>query len=684
MKFTLSRKGFVVIALPFAIQLILLSTYSHFLDKAEFLAAKEYRNKEVFGRINWLSAIVMAAASSSIAFAESGKQEYCQQFNKIKNDLSNEFRDLGLAMLECHGEEIADQNNKKSGRLRIIRDSDHEVLGILEPDETLTSFLTGASGHLLVKPLFGTEDQSGGSTSDSNISPQIKGQYQELDNARKWVLKLIAKLEPLLGQVSASGKKTVSEVLKDKELDEISRELHQARYQILKREREMAQVGTTDMRFNRLVLRQLTLLIVAFNVLMAAVLFVIFMRTIVGRLSILKDNARRLPRNEALNELVKGDDEIADVDQSFHQMAADLTKARQELEASEERVRTIINTMPLGVLTLSKDAGIEFVNPASTRILGLSEEELKGKRPDDFISDLKSAVAEIIQGRMENLLSKKLPAILKVESGERFLEVTFEEYPGGTTERVLAVIEDVTERQEMEKRKHEFIAMVTHDLRTPLTSIRMFHDMLGRSVCGELTPSGMQRLEIVDRSVTRLLTLINDILDFEKLQAGKQEVYLEEIEISEILHTAVESISNFAETSAVSLEVSGDKQVITADSERLVRVIINLVSNAIKFSEKGSTVKVNAKNEGDCVRIEVIDTGKGIPATHLQTIFEKYKQVDRSDHTVKKGTGLGLPICKAIVEQHGGTIGVDSEIGKGSTFWIRLPVSGPGSKETQT
>jgi len=216
---------------------------------------------------------------------------------------------------------------------------------------------------------------------------------------------------------------------------------------------------------------------------------------------------------------------------------------------------------------------------------------------------------------------------------------------------------------------------VSHELRTPLTSIRGSLGLLVAGVTGELTPQGRELVRLAERNAVRLTALINDILDFERLDSGRVSMQFAAADLQALVEQSFESVRAFADEKGISLASRPTEAWAWADADRIVQVLVNLLSNAIKFSPAGREVRVWAEDHGSRVRLFVKDQGRGIPATYRQRIFERFVQVEDSDKRDQGGTGLGLAICKAIVEHHGGRIGVESEVKVGSTFWFEIPTA---------
>ena len=228
--------------------------------------------------------------------------------------------------------------------------------------------------------------------------------------------------------------------------------------------------------------------------------------------------------------------------------------------------------------------------------------------------------------------------------------------------------------EKVERLKQGFLSTVSHELRTPLTSIRGSLGLLASGALGTLSSEVVEIVGVAERNALRLMALINDILDLERLETGKIHLQFTKVSVESILRRATESLAPFGQH-GVTVEAPENSLMIWADADRIVQVLVNLLSNAVKFSPPGGVVSIAVGLRESSVEFRVTDRGRGVPESHRRAIFERFRQVESSDAREKGGTGLGLAICKSIVEQHRGTIGLESEEGAGSTFWFKIPAS---------
>ena len=232
---------------------------------------------------------------------------------------------------------------------------------------------------------------------------------------------------------------------------------------------------------------------------------------------------------------------------------------------------------------------------------------------------------------------------------------------------------DISQRYALDRMKDEFISTVSHELRTPLTSIRGALGLLSSGILGEANEKATNLLRIALTNSDRLVRLINDILDLERIQSGREPLAFRGVQLADIVKQAIEDMQPMADAAGVQLIHDSTKVEISGDPDRLLQVVTNLLSNAVKFSPPNSPVSVMLRPGVTGVILSVIDHGRGIPADKLETIFGRFQQVDASDSRQKGGTGLGLAICRTIVLQHSGRIWAERNPVRGSTFRIFLP-----------
>lgn len=220
--------------------------------------------------------------------------------------------------------------------------------------------------------------------------------------------------------------------------------------------------------------------------------------------------------------------------------------------------------------------------------------------------------------------------------------------------------------------KQEFVQMISHDLRTPLTAILGTFELLSKGAYGQLSERGQTRIVDAERESQRLIAMINELLDIERLESGNLQLLREDLDLQPVLLRAIEAVSVIAAPRGIKLESSTINPRVNIDGDRVVQILINLLGNAVKYSPENGIIKVNVIEKNSSVRIEVVDQGPGIPEKDRNLIFERFKQIESQDYKRAGSSGLGLAICAALAESHGGEIGVDSEVGQGSCFWFTV------------
>lgn len=351
----------------------------------------------------------------------------------------------------------------------------------------------------------------------------------------------------------------------------------------------------------------------------------------------------------------------------------------QSLKNSEEIFRTAMETAPIGNALIMPDGRFLSVNASLCELLGYSEDELLTNdcqsitHPDDMALDL-SLVERCLTGEIDRYRMEQRYFHKSGRTVWALLSVALVRDSNGQPSYFVAQIQDTTEQREIERVKNEFISVVSHELRTPLTSIRGAVGLVLGAHAAVLPDSAKRFLEIANSNCERLVRLINDILDIEKIASGSMRFELQPRVVADVMRNAVQAVEGYAQRLNVRFELdapSDDVKVIV-DEERLLQVLANLLSNAAKFSPAQGIVQVTVAGADDQVRICVRDNGPGIPQDFRDRIFGRFSQADSSSTRRAGGTGLGLHISRQIVEQMGGRIGFDTALGKGTTFWVEF------------
>jgi signal transduction histidine kinase/DNA-binding response OmpR family regulator len=247
---------------------------------------------------------------------------------------------------------------------------------------------------------------------------------------------------------------------------------------------------------------------------------------------------------------------------------------------------------------------------------------------------------------------------------------------GTAFNRMAAALQrDRAEREAVERLKDEFVSVVSHELRTPLTSIRGSLGLLHAGLMGPISPKAKHMLDVALSNTDRLIRLINDILDIERMRSGRIPMELARADARELVHRSIDGLKDLAESASVTLVAQAESIPLTVDADRIVQTLTNLISNAIKFSPAESRIEIGARRTPESALFSVKDYGRGIPPEKLEAVFGRFEQVDTSDAREKGGSGLGLAISRNIVQLHGGDIWVESTLGEGSTFWFTLPLA---------
>jgi PAS domain S-box-containing protein len=324
--------------------------------------------------------------------------------------------------------------------------------------------------------------------------------------------------------------------------------------------------------------------------------------------------------------------------------------------------------------------GVKWASPALAKMFGCTQEELL-RRPMLAVEAIHKNERAAALTFFKSTSSRPSSIEYRQRRADgKYRWIWSRLYPtldgSGKIAEVYGIATDITDRKESEKQVHEFYSMVSHELRTPLTSVHASLRIMEAGLAGPLTDLSQQLVSIARTESDRLIRLINDILDIRKLDAGMLKLRPEPVEVERLAELSFGAMKGMAADLGVHLESHIQwKGAVLLDQDRTIQMLENLLSNAIKFSPAGATVTLNINRSADVIRFAVQDKGPGIPAEQIGKLFGKFQQLDSSDSRPKGGSGLGLAITKAIAEQHGGKVGLESKVGEGTTFWIELPLS---------
>ncbi|MBF2063126.1 MAG: response regulator [Calothrix sp. C42_A2020_038] len=371
--------------------------------------------------------------------------------------------------------------------------------------------------------------------------------------------------------------------------------------------------------------------------------------------------------------------------QTNHNLQSELEQrllTQQALRNSQALFAGIVNIADDAIISIDKNQCITLFNSGAEKIFGYSASEVIGKHlnillPNRYTQIHSKYVEQFgASPNQSRRMAERQEIYARRKDGTEFpAEASISKLNLGDDIIYTVYLQDISERKQIERMKDEFVSVVSHELRTPLTSIHGSLGMLASGLIKSESEQGKRLLQIATDSTERLVRLINDILDIERIESGKVKMEKQICNLADLIAQAVNIMQPLADKAQVSLSITNLSINVWADPDRIIQTLTNLLSNAIKFSKPNSTVYLEAIPQESEVVLNVRDTGRGVPKDKLETIFERFQQVDASDSRRQDGTGLGLAICKSIVQQHDGRIWVESVVDEGSSFYFTLPIS---------
>lgn len=367
---------------------------------------------------------------------------------------------------------------------------------------------------------------------------------------------------------------------------------------------------------------------------------------------------------------VKSDDEIGKLTSTFNNMAKNLKDTLAEISSEKNKIETILNYMTDGVVAFNLKGEVIHINPAAKQIIGKENIDITF---NEYVKkyDLGISIEEVLY--LETLHSREV----KIDVNDKTLRIYFAAFTDEAKkpEGIIAVLQDITEQQKLENMRREFVANVSHELRTPLTSIKSYAETLldGAMEDRETTE---KFLGVINSEADRMTRLVKDLLQLSRLDNRQMQWNIHEICFVELVKSCVDKMQMEAGNKQQALEcfVIGEIPCIKADHDRIEQVVLNIISNAIKYTPDDGKITVYIGKTHSEVYMKVVDTGIGIPQKDLPRIFERFYRVDKARSREMGGTGLGLAIAREIVEAHSGFITISSEAGNGTEVVVKLPV----------
>lgn len=379
------------------------------------------------------------------------------------------------------------------------------------------------------------------------------------------------------------------------------------------------------------------------------------------------------------------DKEFNELGIAFNQMAEKLNNYKniniKKIMTEKSKAEAIVESINDGIIVTDRENKVLLINNAAEKLLNVKESELLDKSFFTVIPNKKiyDCIREVINNKDIKSTFKQLELSLNPTTEKNtYCRVFINTIIGKNKENlgIVILLQDITKMKEIDQMKSDFVSTVSHEFRTPLTSMSMAVDLLTDGTMGETNERQQELLKVIKEDSERLNFLIKDLLDLSRLESGKTHMKFEKNNIKEIIEIAVNSLKNFSGNRNVKIEIKniGDLLFVLADINKIILVLTNLITNAIKYrsEEREGHIIIEAFKREKNIVVSIEDNGKGIPEEYLEKIFNKFIQVKVSNDGKIEGTGLGLSICKEIIKAHGGEIWVNSILGKGSTFYFSL------------
>lgn len=403
-----------------------------------------------------------------------------------------------------------------------------------------------------------------------------------------------------------------------------------------------------------------------FGLVVAICLSFLLSKTITDPVERLTDQAARIAAGDFESSAgIKSSDEIGILSDTFDEMSVQLSNTLRQVEEERNKLDTLFQHMADGMVAFDDQGQLLQFNPAAEGMLGRKLDE----------SLCYADVFPEVQVRQEDMAKDGRSIEIDFAAGPRFLKIYFAPIRlGGDNKGLMAVLHDFTEQRKLDDSRREFVANVSHELRTPLTNVRGYAETL-MSVDDIDRGTQLRFLGVISSEADRMTRIVKDLLTLTRLDYNRMEMHMEPMDLRELGQKAAQAMEGQAAGQGLTLDcrLPDSLPPVVGDAERIQQVIINIITNAIKYNKPRGAIHITGGTEGEKVFLRVEDTGIGVPKEDLKRLFERFYRVDKARSRESGGTGLGLAIAKQIVESHGGSIGFDSEYGKGSVVTLYLP-----------
>ena len=414
---------------------------------------------------------------------------------------------------------------------------------------------------------------------------------------------------------------------------------------------------------------------------LSVVTMVQFTKRIIQPAEQLTETVHRIGRGQLdLKIDINTNDEVAELSSEFNKMTERLRQYEElnieKILSEKKKSETIVESISDAIIVCDSESTIQLINHSAEDLLHIRESDAVGKNVRDAITD--ERLREIFSSPVNAAALNQPYLQFPYKDRQIYLRPRISEIPTphGTRGGIVLILQDVSQYKELDKMKSDFMAAVSHEFRTPLTSINMSVDILRQGLLGPVTKGQEELLQSSKQDCERLTKLVKELLQLAKLESDAIEMHEDRIDVRKLIESTVQPLRLPFKEKGVELVLKIDTALPTllGDEQQISWVISNLVNNALRYTGSGGTVEIRARQDAESMVLQVSDTGRGIAPEHLNKIFDKFVQVKQSSDTTPGSVGLGLTIAKEIVEMYGGTIWVESELNRGSTFSFRLPL----------